>query len=374
MSEIPSSLERAAARSLVEKYLRVRTGENVIVDSWSHTLSMAAALVDEARRVGGRALLTYENDDAWWRAVERKQARSLGGLSDPEWAAVKAADVYVTFWGPADSARLDRLPEATLDEWASGWFDRWYRTARSTGLRGGRMATGWVTDARVRHWGVRGEGWRKALLEACLADPRAMARSGERLARALRGARMIRITHPNGTDLEVAPAGVPPRIYDGIPHPRNKGYSPYDMMANFPDGSVRIALDGKTAEGTIVASHPSYDLAWFPWNRYLGGQFGFSGGRLSSFSFQEGQSEFAKRYARGTPGKDRTGYLVIGLNPRIQGVPYLEDRERGGVHLTVGGNAYLGGRNRSDFYGAISLSGAEIRVDGTLVARCGKLL
>lgn len=69
--------------------------------------------------------------------MERNQAKLLGRLSDPEWAALEAADVYVQVWGPADSARLEKLPEKVLDSWATGWFDRWYAIARSTGLRGG---------------------------------------------------------------------------------------------------------------------------------------------------------------------------------------------------------------------------------------------
>ncbi len=136
MSESPSSLERAAARNLVKSYLRVKPGENVIVEAWDHTLPMSSAIVDEVRRVGGSALLAYENDDAWWRSVERKRAKPLGLLSDSEWAAIAAADVYVQFWGPADSARLEKLGEKKVDEWADGWFDRWYKLARSTGLRG----------------------------------------------------------------------------------------------------------------------------------------------------------------------------------------------------------------------------------------------
>lgn len=374
MSESPSSLERAAARNLVKNYLRVQPGENAIVEGWTHTLSMSSAMVDAVRRVGGNAFLSYENDDAWWRAVERKQAKLLGRLSDPEWAALKAADVYVQFWGPADSARLEKLPEQRLDEWATGWFDRWYKTARSTGLRGGRMAVGWVTDARARHWSVGKAKWKNGLLTACLADPKEVGRAGRRLARALRGTKKVRITHANGTDLEVALAGVHPRIYDGYPHPRNRAYSEYDMMANFPDGRLRIPLDAKSAEGRIISTHRSYDEVWFPWSTYSGGTFEFSGGRLSSFSFAEGETVFAKRYAQGTPGKDRTGSLGIGLHPTAKNLPYLEHIERGCVQLMVGANEYLGGSNTSDFKGWITLAGAEISVDGSPVVRAGKIL
>lgn len=64
MSETPSPLERAAARSLVKNYLRVTPGENVIVESWTHTLSRATAMVDEVRRADGRAFLAYASDHA----------------------------------------------------------------------------------------------------------------------------------------------------------------------------------------------------------------------------------------------------------------------------------------------------------------------
>jgi leucyl aminopeptidase (aminopeptidase T) len=374
VSESPSSLERAAARNLVQNCLRVRRGESVIVEAWTHTLSMSSAMVDEIRRVGGSALLAYEDDDAWWRALERKQAKLLGRLSAPEWAALGAADVYVQFWGPADSARVQRTPETVLDEWADGWVGRWYEMARSKGLRGGRMAVGWVTDTRARHWGVSKERWRNGLLEACLADPKEMAASGRRLARAFSGTKKVRITHPNGTDLEVALAGGTPAIYDGSPHPNGRGYMGSDMMGNFPDGRLRIPLDPQTAEGRIVATSRSFDESWFPWASYSGGTFEFSDGKLSSFSFEEGEAEFARRYARGKPGKDRPGLLSIGLNPKVRKLPLFERMERGGVQLVVGANNIQGGSRSPNDTGSITVAGSEISVDGAPVVRGGKIL
>jgi leucyl aminopeptidase (aminopeptidase T) len=365
----PSSLERAAARNLVENYLRVKPGENVIVESWTHTLAMSSAMADEVRRVGGSVFLAYEDDDAWWRALGRGQSKLLGRLSDPEWAALKAADVYVQFWGPADSARVEKTPEKILDDWATGWVDRWYKMARSTGLRGGRMAVGWATDARARQWGVSKGRWMNGLLEGCLADPKEVARSGQRLARSFSGTKKVRITHPNGTDLEVALAGSPARVYDGFPHPKNKAYRASDMMANLPEGRMQIPLDAKSAEGRIVSTYPSYDESWFPWATYSGGSFDFVGGRLTSFSFEDGEAAFAKRYALGKPGKDRAGLLSIGLNPRIKNTPSLEPMERGCVQLVVGADNVRGGSKSPNHIGSLCLAGAEISVDGTSVVR-----
>jgi leucyl aminopeptidase (aminopeptidase T) len=374
MSESPSPLERAVARSLVEKNLRVKPGENVVVESWTHTISMSSAVVDEVRRVGGSAFLSYENDDAWWRAMERKQGGLLGRLSDPEWAAVKAADVYVQFWGPADSARMEKTPEKKLDEWAMGWVERWYKLAQSTGLRGGRMAVGWVTASRARQWGVNKDRWMNALLEGCLADPKEMAVSGKRLSRALTGTKKVRITHPNGTDLEVALAGAPATVYDAYPHPKNKAYRESDMMANFPEGRLKIRLDPKTADGRIVSTYPSYDESWYPWAAYSGGSFEFSDGKMTSFSFDEGEAEFAKRYAQGKPGKDRPGQLTIGLNPKIRNSPSFEPMERGCVQLVVGFNNIQGGSRTPNDMGSLTLAGSEISVDGTPVVRAGIIL
>jgi len=374
MSESPSTLERTAARQLVEKYLRVKPGENVIVEAWTHTLAMSSAMVDEVRRAGGRALQVYEDDDAWWRAIDRKQAKHLGRLSDPEWAALTAADVYVQFWGPSDSARVEKTPEKDLDAWATGWVERWYTTARSRRLRGGRMTVGWVTDSRARHWGVSQERWREGLLRGCLADPKEMAATGKRLSRALSGTKSIRITHPNGTDFEVALAGTPARVYDGFPHPGDKSYRGSDMMANFPEGRLQVPLDPTTGEGRIVSNYPSYDDSWFPWAAYSGGSFEFSGGRMTAFSFEKGERAFAKRYAAGGPGKDRPGLLTIGLNPKIRNAPSFEPRERGCVQLVVGTNNVQGGAKSPNDTGSLTLAGSEISVDGIPIIRAGKVL
>lgn len=373
MSGGPSALERAAIRNLVRNYLSVQRDENVIVDTWSHSLRMATTVVDEVRRVGGRAFLAYEDDDVWWRAVERKQTELLGRLSEPYWAALGAADVYVMFWGPGDSARIERVPAQRMDE-TTGWFDRWYKTARSAGLRGARMDVGFVTEPRVRHWGVSKRAWREGLLRACLVDPDEMTRSGESLSRALAGRKRVRITHPNGTDVEVGLAGARSVIADGTVDPKDRSLGPYGMMANVPGGEFLIALDAKTAEGTMVATEPSYDLTWYPWRTYRGGTFTFSGGRLIWFSFEKGEAGFAKHYARAKPGKDRTGILTIGLNPAAKRLPLAEVIQRGSVRLTVGSNANLGGTNLSDFCGWITTAGAEVTADGVPIVRSGRVL
>jgi leucyl aminopeptidase (aminopeptidase T) len=369
MPETPSKLQRDAARNIVTKYLKVRAGENAIVESWNHTLPMASAMVDAIRRVGGKVLLVYNDEDAWWRAIDRKQSKLLGQSSAPEWEALKAADVYVNFWGPGDTDRIEKLPDRPGNE-AFAWNWPWYAVARKTGLRGVRMTTAFVTEGRAKEWGVDLAQWEEGMLRASLIDPEELAKSGARLCKALSRGKKVRITHSNGTDVEVALAGVAPRLYDGRPHPWTKRDSPSGMLQQIPAGAVDVALDSKTAEGSFHANRRTN--IW--WNWHAGGTLEFADGRLTSYSFEDGAEEFARQYKHGTAGRDRTSVLKLGLNPAVKDVPNLEPVERGCVSLQIGGNRYLKGTNRSSFFTWISLAGSEIAIDGTPVIRAGEFL
>lgn len=368
MAPLPSALQRAAAHSIVTKYLKVRAGENAVIESWDHTLPISAAVVDAIRRAGGRTLHLHEDEDAWWRAIDRKQSRLLGRSSAPEWAALNATDLYVHFWGPGDTDRLEKIPERTFDQ-ALAWFAPWYAAARKSGLRGARVAVGFATEGRAKQWGLdRGE-WEERVLRGCLTDPAEMARRGARLARTLARGRKVRITHPNGTDLEVGLAGRTPRVHDGTPHPRDRRYGPSDMLAQIPGGRVEVALDSQTGEGRISANRRTN--IWWYWS--TGGTLQFADGRLTSFSFDHGAEEFTRRFRSGSTGRDRTGALTIGLNPAVRDVPNLENIELGSVTLAVGRNQHLHGTNRSNFMNWVTLAGADVAIDGVPIVRAGRI-
>ena len=369
MTNAPSELHQAAAHNIVAKYLCVRAGENAVIESWDHTQPMAAAVVDEIRRAGGRTLHIHEDEGAWWNAIDRKQSKLLGSASAPEWAALKAADVFVHFWGPGDTDRIAKIPEPTFDA-AIAWFSPWYESARRNGLRGARVTIGFATEGRARLWGLDRAAWEERILRACLTDPVETAKRGARLQRVLSLGKKVRITHPNGTDLEVALAGKASRLYDGRPHPRDRRYGPSDMLSQVPGGRVDVALDSRTAEGRIHANRRTN--IWWYWSD--GGTLEFADGRLTSYSFDNGGEEFARQYAAGSAGKDRTGSLTFGLNPAVKDVPNLETVELGNVTLAVGRNGHLKGRNTSSFMNWITLAGAEVAIDGAPVIRAGKLL
>lgn len=367
MSE--SSLERRVSRHLLKNCLRVRRGENLLVETWNHSLEMVSTLVDEARKLGVHTMVVLEDERAFWSAMDRKQGKLLGESSDPEWAALSKADAYVFFWGPEDRPRGERYGGA-LWEQALAYNPRWYAEARAAGLRGVRIEAARATDPVARSLGVNGKLWRKQLLEGSLADPRSMAAAGARLARQLKGARKLHLTHRNGTDLELKLGGTTPQIFTGLPEGPKAGPR-FRLMTTAPAGSFYTTLDGQVAEGRIVANRTSYVDNESPeavdtWT--------FKDGRLVSWTFRSGKENFERRYAKGSKGKDRPGLLAIGLNDKLGEVPNMEDSEAGAIMVGVGGNRPWGGSNPSSFVGWAALQGAELTVDGKAVVRGGRVL
>ena len=369
MTESPSTLHRAAARNVVTKYLRVRRGENAIVESWDHTMPLASAMVDEIRRVDGEVLLVRNDEDSWWRTIDRKQSKLLGRSSAPEWAALRAADVYVNLWGPGNTDRIERLPDKPGEE-AFAWNWPWYAVARKAGLRGVRMTAGFVTEGRARQWRVDRTKWEKSVLRASLVDPAEIAKNGARIGKVLSRGKKVRITHTNGTDIEVGLAGIAPRVLDGRAHPFRKGDSPSGMLQQAPAGTVDVALDSERAEGRFRANRRTN--IWWQW--HTGGSLKFVGGRLAAYDLDHGAKEFTRQYEDGSSGRDRASVLKIGLNPAVHDVPNLETVEGGSVSLQIGGNRYLRGSNQSNFFSWFTLAGSEIAVDGVPIVRAGRIL
>ncbi|MCI4317980.1 MAG: hypothetical protein L3J96_05520, partial [Thermoplasmata archaeon] len=221
---------------------------------------------------------------------------------------------------------MERIPDRTGDE-AFAWNWPWYAVARKTGLRGVRMTSGFATERRARQWGVDLPQWEESILRASLIDPAEIGETGARLSRALARGKRVRITHSNGTDLEVALAGVAPRMQDGIPHPWNKGSSMSGMLTNIPAGFVDVVLDSRSATGRFHANRRTN--IW--WNWHAGATLDFADGKLTSYALEDGGEEFERQYKKGTAGKDRASAVTIGLNPLVNDVPNLEKWEGGCV-------------------------------------------
>ena len=360
----------ALATSLVKGALHVKSGENVVIETWNHTLEYARACVVEARKAGARPLLVLEDEPAYWRSVEEAPAvKAWAKPGEHEWAALAQTDAYVFFPGPADRPRLRALPPKRSEELVA-YNGEWYRRAEKAKIRGVRSVLGYASDAQAERWGVSGMAWREQLVRASTeVDLEAIHADAKRAAQKLKTGRELRITAPNGTDVSVKLRHRPPYVDDGTV--TTEDIAAGANMTVAPPGTVLVAVDEKSAEGLAIANRPSYLRA----GRVEGGQWEAKGGKVSNIWYTEGQAEFDAAFQAAPKGKDQLSIFSIGLNPALGGgVPQVEDQEAGAVTLGIGGNAGYGGANKCPFLSWIVIGEATVAVDGKPLSDRGKLL
>ncbi|MCI4340020.1 MAG: aminopeptidase, partial [Thermoplasmata archaeon] len=190
---MPASLDALARRVLADN-LKVRKGESVLIESWTHSLPYAQAFVREARRLGARPTVQYEDDAAWWEAVEQRRLNGFASLSPAEKGALQGSDVYVYFWGPEDRPKIQHLPDP-VQEKVVGFNEEWYTVAHKAGVRGVRMTVAQATDPAAKVVGMRGPAWRDQMVRAGSVDAQKMLKKGRRVAEALTSGKELRVRH-----------------------------------------------------------------------------------------------------------------------------------------------------------------------------------
>jgi leucyl aminopeptidase (aminopeptidase T) len=360
----------AVARALLGSALRVRRGEHVAVVTWSHTLPWASACVAEGRRLGALPFLVLEDESAFWRSVDLAPATRRWAPPAPAVvAAIERSDALVYFPGPADRARLHALPPDQLTPFL-GADDRWLRRTSRAKVRGVRCLLGYASDANAERWGVPAATWRSQLIRGIAdSDYAALVRTGRRVAEVLGAGRTLRLTANNGTDLALRLRGRRPWVDDGVvdADDRRRGRT----LATSPGGSVIVAVDERSAEGTVVGNRPSFLGS----GRVDGAQWELEGGRLRNYWYTEGSPSFEAEFVQAPRGREVVGLFALGLNEAIApSVPQAEDASVGTVTVAIGGNSLYGGRNPCRYLSWITVGEATVAVDGHPLVDRGKIL
>ena len=294
----PNSRETQLARFVLSKILKVRAGENVVVEGWTHTLPWATAIAREARRMKAFPIVLHEDEASFWDSVDANEDSTLGAAPTHEWAMLGKTDVYIHMWGAGDRIRLEhaarqaggkdpRIQHEVVRRRHEGGAPRDPTRGRATvpeprrSLRRGRAEVD--GHPRGRHDG----------------RPRAAPRRG-------RPDHEGAGTRPNGpdrddhgTDLTLGLKHRKASIQTGEVTEKDKT-GPFGMLSLVPTGVVQVALDENVADGTFIANRTSY----FETGRATGGVFEFKDGKLVGHHYDQGSEFFDDDYKKA--GKDET--------------------------------------------------------------------
>jgi leucyl aminopeptidase (aminopeptidase T) len=371
LPSFPEATRRALARNILVNTLRLKRGENLLIDTWTATLPWALSAVLEARIIGARPMLVVEDEETFFESVKEAPAAHVGQVGTHDWAAIKASDAFLFFYGPLSSERERELPRSVRDRIESNDHE-WFRVVEKSGVRSARWDLGRTSEVTARHYGVDLALWRRELVEAAVVDPRTLQQDGARVGKALQGRGELRITHPNGTDLTLRVVGRRPKIDDGVID--DADIHSGNVYAVLPSGVASVSVDETFAEGRFVANIPGVMFAEGLDTTIAGATWTFRHGRLSEYAFEQGEAEFRAAFRRLGQGKDRPGFISIGLNPRITSIPLLFDQEKGVLTLAIGRNSHVGGKTRTPHFTAFqSIRGATVELNGRLIVDGGQL-
>lgn len=354
------------ARVVLRDTLRVRPGENVTIEAWSGSVPWARTFVAEARRIGAFPMTLYEDEEEYWNAVRSGKLGSLGKVGGHEWAALAKTQAYVFFFGPSEWPRFEELPDRVRSR-VQAYNAEWYRRAARAQLRGARMFLGRTSPRAAEVFQVDLGRWRDELVRASLVPPTTMRRLGRKVGRRLLQGKNVRISHPNGTDLTLRLRHYPVQLDDGLVDAEDVRAG--NSLTWMPSGVVGVAVDETFGEGKIVGNRAVYPSGG-PTEE---GQWTVQDGRLQNYSYGSGAEHFEKPYQEAPKGRDRPGFLSIGLNPEISMSPQMEDQELGAVTVRIGGNKFNGGRNPCPFLSWLVVRGADVSVDGRPIVTGGKI-
>lgn len=305
-----------AARTVVQRSLAVREGEDVLVTADEPLQDVGEALRAAAQRAGADAVLT----------VMAPRGDHGEEPPPPVAAALAACDVFIA---PTSRSLSHTRARARATE---------------NGARGATMPT--VTaDMLTRLMDVNFDALR--------------ARS-QAVAEMLDAAAEARVTCPRGSDLRLDLTGRRGHVDDG-------DLSAPGAFGNLPCGEGFIAP--AAGEGMVVAR----SLAGIGLVQGHPARLTVAGGALTAASGIEGERLWELLDAHGAPGRN-LAELGVGTNDRarLTGNVLEDEKLLGSVHVAFGASAAMGGTVSVPIHLDVVVTDATLSIGGTPVLEAGR--
>lgn len=295
------------ARQVVRTSLRLGWNDVFTIYTYPQTIPLAEALALEARRAGSDTHLTLMTDDLWFTSMEELPTKWLSAASPIEHSIAETETANIYLGGPADASRMRNIPPGKMEANEMGNI-RQHEPRRKRKVRDVDLSIGRVTPERAQAYGLDFAQWSRNYHAALAVDLREIERSGNALARRLRGRKPVRIVSDAGTDLRFETKAIAPVLSDGI-------ISPADIRRGFvqtalPAGRLEAAVRPESVNGEVRATDPipyGGRAIVSPWFRIRAGKIMESGAT-------EHEELLHRILQQSKVGSARIGYVTIGLN------------------------------------------------------------
>lgn len=358
------------AQVLVGYSVNVQPGNVVRISGTPVTEPLIVALFREVVRKGGLPLVRMAPEECQEILLREGSDEQLTYVSPIALQEVETIDCSIGMWGGQNTKALtntDPSRQALAGKARKPLLETTFRRAAEGSLRW--VGTEYPTQAAAQDAEMSLSEYEDFVFKAGLLDKPDPAAAWQevhdrqqRVCDALNGAREVRFTTPQGTDLTL---GVEGRTWINC-----------DGHENFPDGEVFTGPIEDATRGVICFSFP----AVYQGREVEGIRLEFREGRVVDVSARKGEA-FLIQMIDQDPGGRILGELAIGTNYSIKRYMRntLFDEKIGGTFHTALGAAYpeTGGKNQSALHWDLVCDlreGGRIEVDGRLISENGRFL
>jgi len=364
---------KAIAERIVGECAAVRDGDLVLVAGDVRDVDLVEELSLAAVRRGAAPLQYLERERTGLRYFTEVPERH-DGTRAAFWTQLAALPtVLIQVESSAEPALYRSVPSSRL---ATVWksFRPVGETYLKRGVRQVYLGNGlFPTAATARRLGVGQPQLEKIFWDALATDPRLIQANGAAVKGAFEGAKEVRVTHPNGTDLRFGVEGRPVILSDGTISPEREARGGPSTVLYLPAGEAQLAPVAGTAEGKVVIDRmdwgigPVEKLTWT-----------FKEGKLVEYTAKPGPAydRWKENYLAAPQGREVFAGIDLGLHPGVRSPPdkpFLSWIPAGMVSLFIGDDTSLGGSNTVSYISGGFLPGATVVLDGKALVERGVL-
>lgn len=205
-------------------------------------------------------------------------------------------------------------------------------------------------------------------IDALDIDYNKLREESEKLRKILSEAKEVHIFSEKGTNLTFSITGRTISIDDGIIS--NQDVKEGTNLGELPTGEVFTTPIENSAHGKAIFESPTIGSRHTIKNLMLR----FESGNVVEAKAEEGLDVFKKRLEQATGDKDKIAEFAVGMNPNMSvNYPLSNEKARGTVHIAIGKNIHLGGKNQSSIHWDFIMHKPTVFVDEKKIIEQGKL-
>lgn len=348
------------ARLLVHHSMKVKPGENVLIDLFGERKELARALIAEVYQAGGAPFFQV-NDDALLRAQLLEITEEKMDLAAKwDYERMKGMDCYVAIRGRENINELADVPEDKMKI----YFERYNDLVHEERVNNTRwVVLRYPNPSMAQLAGTSTEAFEDFFFRVCTVDYQRMAKRMDPLVKRMEKTDKVHIKGP-GTDLTFSIKGLPAIKCAG--------------EVNIPDGEVFTAPVRDSVNGVL-----SYNTATvYQGTKFENIRFEFKNGKIVKATANE--TEKLNKILDTDEGARYIGEFSLGLNPDLHHPmqdTLFDEKINGSFHFTPG-RAYQecnNGNESAIHWDIVNIQrpeygGGEIFFDGERIRQDGRFV